>query len=142
VTGTTTDETADAYLEYVFKRFGAQEILRHDRDPAFMSSVFKRFSRMMKHKQRPTMAYRPQANGKQERNECANRDQGHQVVHRRSRAARLGLVRAATGAGSQYHSEPAASTVKLLFGARMAPSHNAGCVGAPEEWCEERTRRV
>ena len=32
-----------------------------------MSRVFKAFNRMMKQKQRPTLAYRPQANGQQER---------------------------------------------------------------------------
>ena len=64
---TTAQDVADAYLESVYKRFGGQEMIRHDRDPRFMSSVFKSFNRMMKQKQRPTLAYRPQANGKQER---------------------------------------------------------------------------
>jgi Chromo (CHRromatin Organisation MOdifier) domain len=32
-----------------------------------MSSVFRQFNRMMKQKQRPTLSYRPQGNGKQER---------------------------------------------------------------------------
>ena len=43
-------------------------MLRHDRDPKFMASVFKAFNRMLGQKQRATLAYRPQANGKQERN--------------------------------------------------------------------------
>lgn len=64
---TSAQSVAEAYLAGVYKRFGAQEMIRHDRDPRFMSSVFKRFNRMMNQKQRPTLAYRPQANGKQER---------------------------------------------------------------------------
>ena len=64
---TSAEEVANVYLEHIFKRFGAQEAVRHDRDPRFMSRVFKAFNRMMRQKQRPTLAYRPQANGKQER---------------------------------------------------------------------------
>ena len=64
---TTAEDVANVYLEYVYKRFGAQEPIRHDRDPRFMSKVFRAFNRMMKQKQRPTLAYRPQANGQQER---------------------------------------------------------------------------
>ena len=64
---TTAEDVANVYLEYVYKRFGAQETIRHDRDPRFMSRVFKAFNRMMKQKQNPTLAYRPQANGQQER---------------------------------------------------------------------------
>jgi ribonuclease HI len=59
---------ASVYLQYVYRRFGAQEMIRHDRDPKFMASVFKAFNRMLGQKQRATLAYRPQANGKQERN--------------------------------------------------------------------------
>ena len=64
---TTAEDVANIYMEYVYKRFGAQETIRHDRDPRFMSRVFKAFNRMMKQKQRPTLAYSPQANGQQER---------------------------------------------------------------------------
>jgi hypothetical protein len=64
---TSATAVAEAYLTGVFKRFGASEMIRHDRDPRFMSSVFRRFNRMMQQKQRPTLAYRPQANVKQER---------------------------------------------------------------------------
>ena len=64
---TSAQSVVEAYLSGVYKRFGAQEMIRHDRDPRFMSSVFRRFNRMMNQKQRPTLAYRPQANGKQNR---------------------------------------------------------------------------
>jgi hypothetical protein len=67
MSSTTAPDVADAYLNYVFKRFGASEIVRHDRDPRFMSKVFKSFNRMMRQQQRATLAYRPQANGQQER---------------------------------------------------------------------------
>jgi hypothetical protein len=65
--GTSAQEVAEAYEEVVFRRFGASSILRHDRDPRFMSEVFRHFSRMMGSQQRATLAYRPQANGQQER---------------------------------------------------------------------------
>ncbi|DBA03718.1 TPA: LOW QUALITY PROTEIN: hypothetical protein N0F65_004135 [Lagenidium giganteum] len=64
---TTAEEVASVYLDNVFRRYGAQESVRHDRDPRFMSSVFKKLNRMMKQRQRPTLASSPQANGKQER---------------------------------------------------------------------------
>ncbi|DAZ95278.1 TPA: hypothetical protein N0F65_007768 [Lagenidium giganteum] len=60
----TAEDGVEAYLENVFSRWGAQEVVRNDRDPRFLGAVLKRFNRMMRQKQR---AYRPQANGKQER---------------------------------------------------------------------------
>ncbi|POM61408.1 reverse transcriptase [Phytophthora palmivora] len=48
-------------------RFGASSVLRHDQDPRFMSEVFTRFRELLGSKQRATLAYRPQANGQQER---------------------------------------------------------------------------
>jgi hypothetical protein len=65
--GTSAQKVAEAYEEVVFRRFGASSILRHDRDPRFMSEVFRHFSRMMGSQQRATLAHRPQANGQQER---------------------------------------------------------------------------
>ena len=65
--GTTAVEVAEAYEEVVFRRFGASSMIRHDRDPRFMSEVFSHFSMMMGSQQRATLAYRPQANGQQER---------------------------------------------------------------------------
>ena len=51
----------------MFRRFGASEAIRHDRDPGFMSDFFCAFSRIVGQKQRATMAYRPQENGTAER---------------------------------------------------------------------------
>ncbi|GMF15251.1 unnamed protein product [Phytophthora fragariaefolia] len=48
-------------------QFGASSKLRHDQDPRFMSEVFSRFRDMLGSRQRATLAYRPQANGQQER---------------------------------------------------------------------------
>ncbi|KAE8997999.1 hypothetical protein PF011_g15237 [Phytophthora fragariae] len=58
---------AVAYEEAVFRRFGASEAIRHDREPGFMSDFFKAFSKLMGQRQRATLAYRPQANGAAER---------------------------------------------------------------------------
>ena len=58
---------AEGYEECVFRRFGASEAIRHDREPSFMSDFFRAFNRMIGQKQRATMAYRPQANGTAER---------------------------------------------------------------------------
>ena len=59
--------TAEAYEEVVFRRFGASSYIRHDQGTGFMSEVFEEFRRMMQSRQRATLAYRPQANGQQER---------------------------------------------------------------------------
>ncbi|KAE9003142.1 hypothetical protein PR002_g17427 [Phytophthora rubi] len=64
---TTAQEVAEAYMDRVFQRFGASEMIRHDRDPRFMSEVFAKFREMLGSRQRATLAYRPQANGQQER---------------------------------------------------------------------------
>ncbi|GMF22525.1 unnamed protein product [Phytophthora fragariaefolia] len=53
--------------ECVYRRFGAPSLIRHDRDPRFMSEVFQSFAKMMQSKSRATLSYRPQANGQQER---------------------------------------------------------------------------
>ncbi|KAJ0409741.1 hypothetical protein ATCC90586_001054 [Pythium insidiosum] len=58
---------AQTYDSTVFQRFGASSVVRHDRDPRFMSEVFAQFRMMIGAKQRATLAYRPQANGQQER---------------------------------------------------------------------------
>ncbi|KAE9290606.1 hypothetical protein PF008_g25554 [Phytophthora fragariae] len=63
----TTQTVAEAYEEAVFRRFGASEAIRHDREPGFMSDFFKAFSKLMGQRQRATLAYRPQANGAAER---------------------------------------------------------------------------
>ncbi|OWZ00441.1 reverse transcriptase, partial [Phytophthora megakarya] len=58
---------AENYEECVFRRFGASETIRHDREPGFMADFFRAFNRIVKMRQSPTMAYRPQGNGKAER---------------------------------------------------------------------------
>ncbi|OWY98118.1 reverse transcriptase, partial [Phytophthora megakarya] len=58
---------AETYEEYVFRRFGASEVIRHDREPGFMSDFFKLFNKILGQRQRATTAYRPQANGSAER---------------------------------------------------------------------------
>ncbi|KAE9289376.1 hypothetical protein PR003_g25570 [Phytophthora rubi] len=67
MSSTTAQEVAKAYMDRVFQRFGASEMIRHDRDPRFMSEVFAKFREMLGSRQRATLAYRPQANGQQER---------------------------------------------------------------------------
>ncbi|OWZ13096.1 reverse transcriptase [Phytophthora megakarya] len=46
--------------------FGASEVIRHDREPGFMSDFFESFNKILGQRQRATMAYRPQANGSAE----------------------------------------------------------------------------
>jgi hypothetical protein len=67
MSSTTAQDVAEVYEECVFRRFGASSMLRHDQDPRFMSEVFTRFRELLGSKQRATLAYRPQANGQQER---------------------------------------------------------------------------
>ncbi|POM73356.1 Reverse transcriptase [Phytophthora palmivora] len=67
MSSTTAQDVAEVYEEQVFRRFGASSMLRHDQDPRFMSEVFTRFRELLGSKQRATLAYRPQANGLQER---------------------------------------------------------------------------
>ncbi|OWZ06892.1 reverse transcriptase [Phytophthora megakarya] len=43
------------------------EMIRHDREPGFMSDFFRAFNKILGQRQRATMAYRPQANGTAER---------------------------------------------------------------------------
>ncbi|OWY97106.1 reverse transcriptase [Phytophthora megakarya] len=47
--------------------FGASEVIRHDREPGFMSDFFRTFNKILDQRQRATMAYRPQASGSAER---------------------------------------------------------------------------
>jgi transposase InsO family protein len=58
---------AEAYERHVYRRFGASRIIRHDREPAFMSEVMKAFNRMIGARSKATLAYRPQSNGMTER---------------------------------------------------------------------------
>ncbi|OWZ04587.1 LOW QUALITY PROTEIN: reverse transcriptase, partial [Phytophthora megakarya] len=56
---------AESYKECAFRR--AREMIRHDRDPGFMSDFFRAFIKILGQRQRATMAYRPQDNGTAER---------------------------------------------------------------------------
>ncbi|POM69599.1 Reverse transcriptase [Phytophthora palmivora] len=58
---------AKAFEECVYRRFGAPTLIRHDRDPRFMSEVFQAFAEMIQSRSRTTLSYRPQANGQLER---------------------------------------------------------------------------
>ena len=60
-------EVAKAFEENIFRHFGAPSLICHDRDPKFMTEVFKTFAERMQAKSRATLSYRPQANGQQER---------------------------------------------------------------------------
>ena len=60
-------EVAKGYYQHVFLRFGASEALRSDRGKEFLNDVMAELSRLIGTKARSTMAYRPQANGQQER---------------------------------------------------------------------------
>ncbi|KAE8995694.1 hypothetical protein PR002_g19539 [Phytophthora rubi] len=63
----TAQTIAESYEECVFRRFGASEAIRHDREPGFMADFFRAFNKILGQRQRATMAYRPQANGTAER---------------------------------------------------------------------------
>ncbi|KAE9278076.1 hypothetical protein PF001_g25332 [Phytophthora fragariae] len=63
----TAQTIAESYEECVFRRFGASEAIRHDREPGFMADFFRAFNKILGQLQRATMAYRPQANGTAER---------------------------------------------------------------------------
>jgi hypothetical protein len=41
----TAQTIAETYEECVFRRFGASEVIRHDREPEFMSDFFRAFNR-------------------------------------------------------------------------------------------------
>ncbi|GMF20123.1 unnamed protein product [Phytophthora fragariaefolia] len=63
----TAQTIAENYEECVFRRFGASEAIRHDREPGFMADFFRAFNRIVGQGQRATIAYRPQANGTADR---------------------------------------------------------------------------
>ncbi|OWZ14220.1 hypothetical protein PHMEG_00012332 [Phytophthora megakarya] len=66
---TTALRVGQAFEECVYRRFGAPSLIRHDRDPRFMSEAFQSFPEMMQSRSRETLSYRPQANGQQERSD-------------------------------------------------------------------------
>ncbi|OWZ21400.1 LOW QUALITY PROTEIN: reverse transcriptase [Phytophthora megakarya] len=46
-------------FEDLFSGFGASEVIRHDREPGYMSDLFKSFNKILSQRQRATMAYGP-----------------------------------------------------------------------------------
>ncbi|OWY91737.1 reverse transcriptase [Phytophthora megakarya] len=56
---TTALRVAQAFEECVYRRFGVPSLIRHDRDPRFMSDVFQSFTEMMQSRSRATLGYRP-----------------------------------------------------------------------------------
>ncbi|KAG2779310.1 hypothetical protein PC129_g12254 [Phytophthora cactorum] len=56
-------EVTKVFEECAFRHFGAPSLIRHDRDPRFMSEVFQKFSEMMQSRSRATLSYRHPANG-------------------------------------------------------------------------------
>ncbi|KAJ8576853.1 hypothetical protein ON010_g2354 [Phytophthora cinnamomi] len=67
MSSTTAQDVPEVYEERVFRSFGASSMIGHDQDPRFMGEVFTRFRELLGSKQRATLAYRPMANGQQER---------------------------------------------------------------------------
>ncbi|OWZ03338.1 reverse transcriptase [Phytophthora megakarya] len=58
---------AKVFEECIYIRFGAPSLIRHDRDPRFMSEVFQGFSELIQARSRSTLSYRPQENEQLER---------------------------------------------------------------------------
>ncbi|DAZ94180.1 TPA: hypothetical protein N0F65_004894 [Lagenidium giganteum] len=54
---------AEVFEEAVYRRFGASEALRHDREAGFVSAFFREFNELMGQRQRATLSWRPQAKG-------------------------------------------------------------------------------
>jgi len=46
---TSVPEVAKVYLDNVYRRFGAEDVIWYNRDPRFMSNVFRAFNRKMRH---------------------------------------------------------------------------------------------
>ena len=63
----TAQTIAENYEECVYRRFGASEAIRHAREPNFMSNFYRALNRIVGHKQRATMSYKPKENGTAER---------------------------------------------------------------------------
>ncbi|OWZ17603.1 reverse transcriptase [Phytophthora megakarya] len=57
---------AKVFEECIYRRFGAPSLIRHDRDPRFMSDVFQAFAELIKSRSMSTLSYHPQAIGQQE----------------------------------------------------------------------------
>ncbi|OWY97678.1 hypothetical protein PHMEG_00031740 [Phytophthora megakarya] len=60
-----TDALTVVFEECIYRRFDATSLIRHDRDPRFMSEVFQTFAELIQARSRSTLSYHPQANGQQ-----------------------------------------------------------------------------
>ncbi|OWZ07590.1 hypothetical protein PHMEG_00019999 [Phytophthora megakarya] len=58
---------SNVFEECIYTQFGAPSLIRHNRDPRFMSEVFRAFAELIQARPRSTLSYRPQVNGQQER---------------------------------------------------------------------------
>ncbi|GMF27756.1 unnamed protein product [Phytophthora fragariaefolia] len=65
----TTEVSEGQHSSVAISKVGALFLVRHDRDPRFMSEVFQAFAEMMQSRSRATLCYRPQANGQQRHSE-------------------------------------------------------------------------
>ncbi|OWZ09084.1 hypothetical protein PHMEG_00018269 [Phytophthora megakarya] len=59
MTDTTALRVSQPFEECVYRMFGAPSLIRHDRDPRFISEVFQSFTEMMQSRSRLTLSYRP-----------------------------------------------------------------------------------
>lgn len=64
---TPAQDVAEVYEEVVFRRIVASSFIHCDQNPRFPSETFQEFRETMKSRLRATLAYRPQADGQQER---------------------------------------------------------------------------
>ncbi|GMF21907.1 unnamed protein product [Phytophthora lilii] len=111
---------AESYKECVFRRFRASEVIRHDREPGFMSDFFRAFNKILGQRQRATRAYRPQS----ERDSGAhgsNPDACTQDVCPRSRSTRLGRICRTLNVCNQQRSRSDPRRYAVLLGAWLDP---------------------
>ncbi|OWZ20083.1 reverse transcriptase [Phytophthora megakarya] len=57
---------AKVFEECIYRRFGAPSLIRHGREPRFMSEMFQAFAELIQAQSRSTLSYRPQGDGQQE----------------------------------------------------------------------------
>ncbi|OWZ11001.1 reverse transcriptase [Phytophthora megakarya] len=71
----TAQTVAESYEEAAFRRFGASETIRHDREPGFMSEFFKAFNKLIGQRQRDNARRsRPVLKQTGQHNACDQRD--------------------------------------------------------------------
>ncbi|GMF26551.1 unnamed protein product [Phytophthora fragariaefolia] len=113
-------KVTEAYAEAVLRRFGASEAIRHDREPGFMADFFKAFNKPIDHRQRATLAYRPQANGAAER-----------MVQTVSRAVKMCIADVGQRDWDEYAERPGIRSQVGTHVARPAPRGRAETAGTP-----------